>query len=390
MEVKANKGFEEIKPRVESELEKTLEERGKLGLSVPQSCDVFIGFYDSQNVNAQTIFGDYNHMIKINVAPCVSGNLGKDDRNDLKEIMKYFDFVKDMFSVNDEESVFAFIKNPDKTIKEFEYSFSKGDFERHKKFLEERGTMYEEYKEGTKKNAGIVRNTLRNLWPKIIKSFKDSEMSFLRHEIDHVDFFNSPVYFNHVKKSKEVNDLGMKWAIKGDQKSSREYAQANLELLDSMSKIDPLLETRALFFDYVNPGEWGKVNFNEKKQKVRERFISDYVENGFSGSILHKIISPEWSKGRMNRQTSNHLFKTVYRRMNSTKASRYKVEPEEVDYGLANKILYKDLPEKKLEFAENANTSAEVIGDVYRDNPSKFKEARNARSFNEYLEMCKK
>ena len=90
----------------------------------------------------------------------------------------------------------------------------------------------------------------------------------------------------------------------------------------------------------------------------------------------------------MDRQTSNYLFAIVNRQRESPNAMRYVVRPEKVNYDVANRILYQELPEWKNRFAANGRTAVEAIGNAYRNNPSRLREANKARTFKEFIELC--
>ena len=104
--------------------------------------------------------------------------------------------------------------------------------------------------------------------------------------------------------------------------------------------------------------------------------------------MLDKLVSVAWSEGQMDRQTSNYLFNIVNRQRESPNAMRYVVRPEQVNYDVANRILYQGLPEWKNRLATNGQTAVNVVGNAYRDNPSRLKEANRARTFQEFMELC--
>jgi len=71
MKVRACKELEGLSRRLESELEVTLKERDRLGLSVPQKYDTFVTFYNAQSARAQAQLTDSTPIICVNVAPLV-------------------------------------------------------------------------------------------------------------------------------------------------------------------------------------------------------------------------------------------------------------------------------------------------------------------------------
>ena len=221
--------------------------------------------------------------------------------------------------------------------------------------------------------------------PRIEAAFETADLSSLRHEMDHVDFFGSPLYLDYHSRGKKAGELGQRLHTSKDKSVSVEYAQANMKVLGAMAKVVPLLEVRALFFNYVKPNEWDRADFEDLKRKVYGNFVSGYVEGGLPEDMLDKLVSVAWSEGQMDRQTSNYLFNIVNRQRESPNAMRYVVRPEQVNYDVANRILYQELPEWKNRFATNGRTAVDVVGNAYRDNPSRLKKTNKTHTFHNIL-----
>lgn len=389
MKVWARKELEGLSRKLESGLEATLEERDRLGLSIPQKYDTFVTFYNAQSARAQAQLTDSTPIICVNVAPLVIDQLKEEDRERLGKVMHYFDIVRDFLGNPHEEMVFSVAEHPIRTIKQFEESFgSEKALREYQDFFKERGTDYKSYKKFARRNAKFVREAVRDLLPRIEVAFETADLSSLRHEIDHVDFFDSPLYLDYYSRGKKAGELGQRLHVGKDKSASKEYARANMEVLEAMAEVVPLLEVRALFFNYVKPNEWDKTDFDDVKRNVYGNFVSGYVEGGLPEDMLDKLVSVEWSKGQMDRQTSNYLFNIVNRQRESPNAMRYVIRPEQVNYDVANRILYQELPEWKNRFATNGQTAVEFVGNAYRDKPSKLREANRARTFQEFMELC--
>jgi len=389
MKVQARKELEGLLSRVELELDTTLKERRKLDLSVPKNYDIFVTFYNSQGAKAQAQLTNSTPLICVNVAPLIIDQLKEEYREKLGRVMYYFDIVRDFLGNPPEDAIFSVIRHPVKAIRQFEESFpSQEALREYQDFFRERGTDYQFYKKITIKNAKLIRETIKEMLPRIQAAFKTADLSSLRHEMDHVDFFSSPMYSDYHSKRKKAVELGQRLHILKDKSVSKEYACANMEVLDCMVESIPLLEVRALFFNYIKPDEWDKTDFNDVKRKVYSNFIYGYIEGGLPEDVLDKLVSVAWSEGRMDRQTSNYLFAIVNRQRESPNAMRYVVRPEKVNYDVANRILYQELPEWKNRFAANGRTAVEAIGNAYRNNPSRLREANKARTFKEFIELC--
>ena len=389
MKIQAREELKGLLRKLEHELEIALQERKKLDLSLPQNYNTFIRFYNSQKAMAQAQLIGSSSIIEVNAAPLVINQLKEKDREKLKNVMYYFDIVRDFLGGPEEDIIFSVAEHPIKMINQFEENFSsKEELKRYKRFFKERGRDYSSYKKITIDNAKFVRDTIKEMLPMIKKAFDSADLSSLRHEIDHVDFFSSPIYLDYYSKYIKAAKLGQRLHAKKDKSTSIEYALANMEVLKSMAEVSPLLEIRALFFNYVEPNEWSKVDFNNIKKKVYGNLISGYIEGGFPEEILDKLVSVEWSEDRMDRQTSNYLFDLVNKQRGSPNTLRYVVHPEQVNYSVANYIMYKELPEWKNRFATNGKTIVDIISNAYKNNPSKLKEANKARTFQEFIELC--
>lgn len=386
MEIQAHDRLKGLTPKVESELEKTLQERKNLGLSVPQKFNTLIKFYNNQGGFARAIPTTIP-TISINIAPITSSHLNAEDNKRLGATAYYFDIARDYLINLDEELIFSMINSPQKTILQFEKCFSEDGLKERKKIFEERGVSCKTYERFLIEHAGPTKETIEYLLPKMKKTFNAMEIPFLRHEIDHVDFFTAQIYLDCLSISKEIMEL-CRQSCK-DNSLSVEYVKANMECLETMTKIQPILEARALFFDYIKPGEWCNINFDNAKKDVYDNFVSSYIEDSYVGNTLDKLISVKWSENQMDRQTSNYLFKEVLTKAKNPNADRYVVDESRVNYDVANQILKQELPRWQNKFKANAKIAVEAIGNAYRDNPSKLSAANSAKTFQEYINLCK-
>ena len=176
--------------------------------------------------------------------------------------------------------------------------------------------------------------------------------------------------------------------IKGEKSLSKEYASVNDLLLQKMSEVAPLRETRALFFTHSKLVETEKPNLEEQKRKVIGSFMR-YVETVFPESILDKIVSKYWAENKMDRETSNYLFWTVNLQRGCPDSHRYTAHPEKVDFDIANQILYMELPLWKARFAANGQRAADAYAQAFSEEPKRLNKTKVAESFEKALEICK-
>lgn len=387
MVICASPELEELIPQIESELEKTIQERKQLGLSLPQDYYIGISYYGAGNMSAGALFTDAGSIICINTLMLIQDQIeAGEDINKLNEILCYFDTARNI--LGEENWILPAIQNPEETINKFEQEFpSKEDLLGYKEGFNIKGSGYEDYKRFTIEHAESVKKLLEELMPKIKKGFKKTE-THLRHEIDHVDFFNSLIYQDFcfkIAQAEEQYDLYMQ---QGDVLISPEYGKASIAVLKSMAEIEPLLETKALFFSYVGLNEWDNVNYEEVKKKVHEKFLKCYLEQVYPGEIRDNLISQKWASGEMNLATSISLA-TRNNEIEITNTEAQIIKQEKVNYKLINEILYKEIPGWKMKFAENAGIAVEAIGQAYKEDPSRLKEANQAKNFQQYIELCK-
>jgi hypothetical protein len=388
MGVKTRKEFERFSKKVESELEVTLQERRDLGLSVPSNYSAFITFYNSEGALATANFNNGNPQICVNVAPQVQDYLSPYDQKGLLLARHYFDIARDFIGNPQEEEIFKLMENPRLYFRKLEKRFpSKKELKKCKDFFKDRGKTYESYKQWVMKGAQPIREIIQVLLPEMESAFERTDLVSLRHEIDHLDFFDSNLYLDFYSKMTKAQELQIKLHLRRDRSSSEEYALANMGVLEKMAEVIPLSEVRALFFNYLPRGNWDKIDFKKIKSAVSQHFSEGYIEGNLPEGILDKLVSLSWSEGEMDRQTSNYLFKKVNEQIQSPNASRYIFCPEKVNECVANKILNQELPKWKNLFAKNTETAIEVVGNAYRDNPQKLGKTRDAKTFQEFIEI---
>lgn len=386
MKVQTYKELEGLIPKVESDLEKTIQEREKLGLSIPKDYNVFITFYNAEKADATAALTDSGPIICVNALKTAQYQFQGKEAEKLERISYYFDITRTL--LGDERWILSVIHKPEETIKQFEQAFkSEKSFQKYKEDFNTRGRTYEEYKKFATENAEKTKQVLYDTLPKIKEAFNKADLS-LRHEMDHIDFFTSQLFLEYNSKLKNAKKLKHRLHILGDKSVSKEYAKANMEMLKSKVEVEPITEPRAFFFDFIKPDEWNKANFEEVKKSVSGNFLA-YIEHVFPQDILDPIVSQKWSTGDMDTATSMFLFYIVNKQRRSANSQAYITQPEKVNYKLANQIIFKEIPKWKLKLAKNSEKTIEAIGNAYKENPSRLKEANNAKTFEEFIEICK-
>ena len=381
--------YEIVREKFDGEIK---EERKNLGLSYPRNCNIGIKFYNSSYSTAITKLFNSNPEIQINAFQLFleSENRKNFTPSSLNLIKDYFDIARDFLQWED-NCIFDIIKNPKREFKKMEKSWNSPDLEEFKNFLKERGRSYESYKNFLENRGKNCRTILRRLIPEVKKSFLKEDLSCLRHEADHADFFYSPLSIDLCSKSRMAERLRQRLQEEKDESISKEYAKANMNILETRSKIDTIMEIKALFFNYIKPDEWKKANFDDIKKKVYGHFINAYLEGEYAEYILDPLVSVKWSRAEMDNMTSNYLFNKINEQSGDIKQIRYAggIKPEEVDYNIANKILYEEIPRWKKRFADNGKIVVDAVGDAYKDNPPRLKKANDAKTFSEFIKICK-
>ncbi len=387
MQVSTPKGYEELGEVVEAELQKVLDERAELGLSVPEDFSVGLNFYYSQKAFASAFYAS-PPGICLNILPMVQRVLKREDAEKIITINQYFDTLRDLLGEKSgEEHIVQLLEHPVRTIKMFEKRLG-ANFDAYKHAFEANGTPYKEYRRAAVRNAKCIRMLLDGLKPVLLDSFPKVDFSSLRHEMDHVDLFSSPMYARFISMEKRAYDLLRKWQFIQSPAVSKEYAKAHLEKLAVASEVLTLMEIRALFFNSIAPSGWKHADFEKVKKKVYGEFADGYVEGEYPEKILDAIVCNAWSHGKMDKMTSNYLFEIVNRQRGSINQMRYVVKLDEVNYDVASQILYIELPLWKARFAANGLAAVEAVGNAYRDDPKRLAAANKAETFKEFLRVC--
>ncbi len=386
MKITASDELQDLTGILETEVKKVLDERESLQLAMPDKFNVHLSFYDQQGSSAFVFKGNNSvPLVTLNLLPLTSDGLDKENEKSAFKVMNYLDLARDFFGLSS-GSLMPFIYDPFDFMAHFENSFPKGSFKKFQNFFQERGVSHSQYKQFLLSEVDSIRQSIDALLPLLKHSFKLVDKS-LRHEVDHVAFYDSDLYNIHSKTFDLYSASTKEFLTNENKTNSVAYANSGLVYLDSIFDTLPLMELRALFFDYVDYGKWDSVNFKEVKNKVYSAFTLGYIDSLYAETILNTLISKSWSENKMDRQTSNYLFQKLHDVRGSPDVNRYSVDLKEVDFSVVNDIWYHQLPDWKHRFAERGLFLVDLIGNLYENDSSVLGKSNSAKSFEDFLRI---
>src|SRR3989344_922166 len=395
MEITARKGLESLIPKLETMVADILQERRDLDLVVPSDFSTIIEYNTGEGSAAEAMSSPQGSSIHINTVPLVMPKLNKKELKIAQGIMYYITTCQDLMGGSREEAVMGFIENPKGMFERYESAFEEAKKENRgpglegvKEFLAQRGRTYDDYKSFIIKKAPKARRYLKRMASIIGEKIDNAGLDELRHEMDHVAIFESPMFGQLYRKNREVNNLLNNFMSNRSKENSQKLGRAKMQELKLIAGENPISEIKAFFFNYIPMGKWKEADFDKVRAMVLERYLRSYVVGNQVESIVESLVARKWAQGQMDRQTSNYIFRAATERIGSVAAERYVVELKDVDYKIAAQVLYKELPEWQARFARNAQRAVEVIGNAYKEDPSRLKRANQARTAEEFLELA--
>lgn len=374
---------------LEGKVEEVLKERKAIGLSVPEKYEVNLTYYnhDGALAQAQDLLID-KPGISINLFVACLPHLSEEDCKNVSSLITYFSIMRDFLMNPHEEKILSFLDNPGEELKRFEAHFEPDGLERYRAFLRGRGTSYENFVAMGVKKAPEMKGLLAELLPKFYEVFEKVDLSPLRHEMDHVDFYSSKLWKDYKTALGACEKLAIESKVPLTEAPNPDYACAKMSVLELDSQVRPLLESRAMFFTFIGPGQFNQANMSEVAEKVSVFFGEEYVSRVFPPNILDALVSREWGNGKMDRQTSNCLFYSVLSQMGSPTCIRYQFDETKVNQEVANMVLI-DLEKWKDIYRKNARRAAYAIGKAHVEDPKRFALAdQQACCPDEYLRIC--
>jgi hypothetical protein len=376
-----------LETKLKKEIECVLEERRELGLGVPETYNVRITYYNNRSALAQAGLREEGPEISLNLLPSLFDFLTSENQEKAGEVMRYFDDFRTIFPMSDEELIINITENPSDFFDRVEKGifFTPDHLSYLKKHLAETGKTYEEYKKGIISKGKSVLAYLSGLIPILTANFERIDSSSLRHEMDHAVFYASAIYTNYIAMKKRVSELQTKLHVNQDASVAMELAEAQKQLRPLYVEANILLESRANFFNHIPYGEMNKSSASKVVEVVSS--LENYIYGPLLIPVLDSLMSVAWSEGRMDRQTSNYIFRYVCH-LAREDSTRYAIDISQVNFTNALFVLNElsvwiDRMEKYTNTAVKTMTKAFASGraDV-------LYKAQSANSFEEYISLC--
>jgi hypothetical protein len=334
MEIKARQELMPFVPKVRTSLEAAIAERRELGLSVPENLRVEVCFYHDESASASVgLYEDLVPRLTVNVGPILLGKLKEPEHTKLCELIKFFDAVRPYLRF--EEDIFAAIKNPMAAIRDIRQKIGDEEFARYEDMFDKIGKGARTYRRFTTNFSKHMRRYFREIVPSMIEGFEQVDLNILRHELDHADIVTSTLnrkYLDSVVGREEIH------SGKSESATLENYAQSCHEHLEAMITALPVVEMRAMFFDFIPIGRFRESNLDEVGEKILNRFSKEYICDFYIERMAEDIIAPYWARGEMDRQTSNFLFRSIHTSAQSSKRFAYTFDPKKVNFTLAKRI----------------------------------------------------
>lgn len=381
--------FKPVLEKVSSQFKEAEEERKELGLSYPEDCDVNLALFGNYGETAWAEMSEKGPKIRICMVPAILPYLTKNEKEDAAGLSAYFHVAREIYCDIPDGIITLMMANPEKMMDNIEINYiGKTLFKKYKDSLSKNGRSYEDYREGLIKNSEGALRAMKALKPRIAEIFSKVGTPSLRHEIDHTDLFDSVMLRRYSEQCGRVAKLENAFHFDDKTALSGEYAREKMRLLKMKSEVIPILETRALFFSKSETGKLKNGDFDLLKREVSDHFAISYAGHFCPEDMADAIVADYWSRGMMDKQTSNYIFESTSISAETSSRGRYLVEYENVDYDIANRVLRVEIPFWERKFARNAKKAANAIALAFKNNPKRLNEAKKARTLDEFITVC--
>ncbi|MCD6590574.1 MAG: hypothetical protein J7K72_01230, partial [Candidatus Aenigmarchaeota archaeon] len=325
----------DISKKIEGVVENSLKEREDLGLSLPDCClEVRLDLYPKENASAYITITDENEPVIVVNIPNVALKSNRLDKEKKKILEKTLEHT---YKICEFLSLLGIVSSSTNKIEENAKRLGLEEVYNSKKFkscLQELRKTYENCAKLVMREGMKTYEKIKNLKNDIIEAAAESEFDFLRHEIDHADYIsNSKLY---KKTHQEIT------------KEKFTHDDVN-KILTYLSWDISIAEIRAMFFDYIKPDKWKNADYDEIKKLVFTNFVNNYM-----GKVPERLINLLACKNR-----EINLLEILNEKM----------------------LLWED------EFLNNANRLVNVIGDAYKYKPSLLKDANEAETLDEFIDI---
>lgn len=379
-----NISLADVIEHTKKELDKVASMRKKLGLApLADKVKFQVGIYSDHALASASINEKGEHYIKTNI---LSFALRQNNRDEYRQIMRYFDMFKEATMINEELAIldFVFQKNPD--IEEFLTKKVKEGEQFIKKMTEsynERGLRLDEDFDLLNEKAGETRKNLEEVFDEVKELYKQANiLPSLLHEVDHVDMMDTKMFRDMDAIGDEVVELR-----KDLEKNSKEYAEKKFQLLEMYSEFLPLIEIRGIVQNRM-AGDINTLKADAKgiAEESLETFIEVYVEGNILESTKEALVAKEWADGNMDRETSNYISYMINTERNPEGAKKHMLRHDKINYDLAEKV-FKDIHKWQQKFIDNGVKATGSSIRALIHNPAGFEKAREAETLDEYIKI---
>lgn len=377
-------GLEGIIENISLRCKEAEEERAELGMRVPKNYNVEAHLFSSRNANGEAV--RESSTIRLFVGNIIQNDVSSDEAKDLGCIEEYILRMKSLFPEFGEKDVVYVMRHAKEYVEpRLKMNFATEEMLQEYKHEEaKKGFDVDEAVAYLVAHASDARDAMEKLLPLVVERFPIIQNTTLRHELDHIDLFQSQLGKEHYKKGDAFEEV--KKGVEKKEISPGEFVNANNELLDSYCRFNTFLEGRAHFFSYILPGKWSAVDYRVVERSILKSIDNHYVNGFFLPDILNRLLAPFKLAGRINDDTIAYCQHVV--RKGKKEALQYRYDIENVQKGFAHYLLG-----KKLEFWKNkcsiiAASVIPVIGRTFEQDPSRFVYAQGATSYEDFLDIC--
>ncbi len=382
-------GLEGLVGEIEGQIEITKNEREELGLVMPQNYDVSIYFSSPDNYAAGAWpYIDGRAMVGVYLLNSVLNFFNTEKRQELQTVQKYYHVLFSIFGDVNELKIHDIFNQGKEEIAIFEQQFQgtrsfhafKEQYQRQHKRSYDKDVLY------LLENAPFVQETLHQLLPYMISLYPRTGTKYIRHEFDHLDFFQSKLWERQTKQQALLSTLAKLY--KEDPKKTKEgYARANLHFLEMQCYLKPILEGRALFFDFIEPNEWYCADFFAAAQNVKKR-LQWYINTIFPQYILNNLLISAEMKQPVSDDTKQYIHHQHYTKIRSRRARFHTFQEENVDKNLAQHILGKEMSQWKRRFMETTHFTVPALQTAYQEDASRVLVANTAKDYPSFIHAC--
>lgn len=363
IEISLPEEYEDLKPTLERKIDEAMAERKSLGMTYPKKFNV--EGVISTGEEARGIASSSNVMYLDLLHIC--SNLYASDFDSISDYVKQVALIApNIFFIHRalrfplQYVAFCESRDTSKFVEEFSKRF------------DSEGFNYDEFKQTAQENANRLEEILAEIRPNMVNMLE--ETNTIRHELDHLDFHGSVLYFEASRWIQEFgNEIYWHEATRIPEKNKILVGASSKGMLVDIL-LTPLIETRAYYFSSVPPNGFSSFDFEAAKKYVND-YLNETIMRTYSKTFLSYVFNDEKARKNVNIETAKEVLKR-------TKGKPYQEsEAEERMYGhLMNVLNY---------CKEMTKPIIQVVGEAFRDDPTRFTRANRVASFGEYFDICR-